>query len=60
LISGWFNDTIGGFTCTKNCGVPPNNSEVMTSDWNGTLPVPYSSVIKFAFLHFDLEPILRR
>jgi hypothetical protein len=46
LISGWFNDTIGGYTCTRFCDKPTNYSIFMEDDWDGTLPVPYSTTIK--------------
>ena len=46
LISGWFNDTIGGYTCTKYCPEPTNYTAVMTNDWNGILPVPYNNITK--------------
>ena len=39
LISGWFNESIGSYTCTRNCGPPLNYSAVMTNDWNGALTV---------------------
>ncbi len=46
LISGWFNDTIGGYTCTKYCSEPTNYTALMTYDWDGIVPVPYNHKIK--------------
>jgi len=43
-ISGWFNDTIGGYTCTQNCGPPTNYSWLMSNNWTATqLIVPYDT-----------------
>ena len=39
LISGWFNDSIGSYTCTRNCSPPLNYSVVMTNDWNPIMQV---------------------
>jgi hypothetical protein len=33
-ITGWMNETIGSFTCTKKCGPPTNYSEVFDWDWS--------------------------
>ena len=46
LISGWFNDTIGGYTCTKFCSEPTNYTAYMTYDWNGIVPVPFNNITK--------------
>ena len=46
LVSGWFNDTIGGFTCTKFCGEPANYTVMMQNDWDGKLPVANGKQIK--------------
>ena len=32
-ISGWMNETIGKYTCTKGCRTPTNYSEVFTMDF---------------------------
>ena len=33
-ISGWFNESIGSYTCTRNCTPPKNYSSVMTNNWD--------------------------
>ena len=33
-ISGWLNETIGSYTCTKHCSAPMNYSEVFDFDYN--------------------------
>jgi hypothetical protein len=32
-ITGWMNETLRSFTCTKPCGPPTNYSEVIDWDW---------------------------
>ena len=39
LITGWFNETIGSYTCSRNCGPPTNYSSVMKSNWNSNMTV---------------------
>ena len=47
LISGWFNETVGSYTCVKDCGPPTNYSTVMTNNWDGNLTVvPYGKSFK--------------
>lgn len=42
-VSGWLNETIGSFTCTKDCQAPTNYSEVFTFDWNESDPTTIGS-----------------
>ena len=45
MVTGWMNETIGGFTCTKDCPPPTNYSEVFTNDWTpGDETLKYSKV----------------
>ena len=47
LISGWFNATVGSYTCVKDCGPPTNYSTVFTNNWDGKLTVvPYGTTFK--------------
>jgi hypothetical protein len=47
LISGWFNESIGSYTCTRDCGPPTNYSLVMKNNWDGNLTVvPYGTTYK--------------
>jgi hypothetical protein len=39
LITGWFNDTIGSYTCTRNCSPPANYSLIMKNDWATAMKV---------------------
>jgi len=46
-ISGWFNDTIGGYTCTQNCGPPTNYSWLVKSNYTGNQTViPYNTMFR--------------
>ena len=39
-VAGWLNETIGGYTCTKDCEEPTYYNETFTYDWDesvGTL-----------------------
>ena len=33
-ISGWMNESIGAYTCTRPCGPPTNYSEMFEFDWS--------------------------
>ena len=33
-LSGWLNETIGAYTCTKDCKAPTNYSEIFTYNWS--------------------------
>ncbi len=46
-ITGWFNDTSGAYTCTRNCGPPTNYSLFMKNNWNSTMQiVPYDTTFR--------------
>ena len=46
LISGWFNESVGAYTCSRDCSPPTNYSTVMTNDWSGNLVVPWGTTFK--------------
>jgi len=47
LISGWFNESMGSYTCTRDCGPPANYSSVMKNNWNPNMTVvPYGTSFK--------------
>ena len=51
LITGWFNETIGSYTCTRNCGPPTNYSSIMKSNWNLNMTVvPYGTTFRCLLL----------
>ena len=33
-VRGWLNETIGGYTCTKDCEAPTFYNETFTYDWD--------------------------
>ena len=33
-ISGWMNESIGAYTCTRPCGAPTNYSAMFDFDWS--------------------------
>ena len=45
-ISGWFNETVGSYACTQNCGPPTNYSSVMTNNWNGNTTVHWGTTYR--------------
>ena len=43
-ITGWFNESIGSYTCTQNCGPPPDYSWLMKSNYSiNQAVVPYGT-----------------
>jgi len=42
-ITGWFNESIGSYTCTENCGPPLNYSAVMNNNFTGNA----SSIVNY-------------
>ena len=49
LVSGWFNDTSGAYTCTRNCGNPIEMSKSMKHNQVNQAKagvVPYGTVYK--------------
>ncbi len=46
-ISGWFNDSSGAYSCTRNCGPPIDYSVIMKNDWNSKMQVvPYGTTFR--------------
>ena len=46
-ISGWFNDSSGAYSCTRNCGPPTDYSVIMKNDWNAKMQVvPYGTTFR--------------
>ena len=33
-LAGWLNETIGSYTCTRDCMPPKNFSEIFTYEWS--------------------------
>ena len=49
-VSGWLNETIGSYTCTKDCGPPTNYSEIFTYDWEESENATIGSKVKYVLL----------
>jgi hypothetical protein len=46
-ITGWFNESIGYYTCTRNCDPPQNYSWLMNNNFTGKSPViPYDTTFR--------------
>lgn len=35
-VTGWMNETIGSYSCTRGCPEPPMYPEVFTNGWDNT------------------------
>lgn len=46
-VSGWLNETIGSFTCTKDCGAPTNYSEIFSFDWDESINTTIGTKVKY-------------
>jgi hypothetical protein len=49
-ISGWFNESIGFYTCTVDCGPPTDYSWLMTNNYT-TSPTPIKYDKTFKYVH---------
>ncbi len=45
-VTGWMNETIGSFTCTRGCDPPTNYTLVFTHDWDPSVGSDIATVVK--------------
>ena len=51
LVTGWLNETIGSYTCTRGCEEPQNYTTVFAHDWDASKGSDIGTVVKFTCLN---------